>query len=162
MSNLQPIWPLTINGQQIKWQEFRTSYFAKLNDILNTPFMVPVSICGKAPDWYSGIQYKKLAPSWSIYSDWKFNHHDNEIYTKRFNEEILGKLDPKQVISELLERTDGKQPCLICYEKPMDFCHRHLVADWLNANGIIGFEVLFFTKREQTIKSPLESDNVHQ
>lgn len=25
---------------------------------------------------------------------------------------------------------------LICYEKPSDFCHRHLVADWLNKNGI--------------------------
>ena len=25
---------------------------------------------------------------------------------------------------------------LICYEKPTDFCHRHLVADWLNKNGI--------------------------
>ena len=24
---------------------------------------------------------------------------------------------------------------LVCYEKPSDFCHRHLVADWLNKNG---------------------------
>ena len=24
---------------------------------------------------------------------------------------------------------------LLCYEKPDDFCHRHLVADWLNKNG---------------------------
>ena len=23
-----------------------------------------------------------------------------------------------------------------CYEKPSDFCHRHLVADWLNKNGV--------------------------
>ena len=29
----------------------------------------------------------------------------------------------------------GKEICLICYEKPSDFCHRHLVADWLNKNG---------------------------
>ena len=26
---------------------------------------------------------------------------------------------------------------LICYEKPTDFCHRHLVADWFNKNGIL-------------------------
>lgn len=25
--------------------------------------------------------------------------------------------------------------CLVCYEKPCDFCHRHLVADWLNEHG---------------------------
>lgn len=30
----------------------------------------------------------------------------------------------------------GKEICLICYEKPSDFCHRHLVADWLNKNGV--------------------------
>lgn len=30
---------------------------------------------------------------------------------------------------------DGKDICLICYEKPNDFCHRHLVADWFRENG---------------------------
>jgi uncharacterized protein (DUF488 family) len=24
---------------------------------------------------------------------------------------------------------------LVCYEKPTDFCHRHLVADWLKEHG---------------------------
>lgn len=24
---------------------------------------------------------------------------------------------------------------LVCYEKPSDFCHRHLVAQWLSQNG---------------------------
>ena len=24
---------------------------------------------------------------------------------------------------------------LICYEKPSDFCHGHLVSDWLKENG---------------------------
>ena len=28
-----------------------------------------------------------------------------------------------------------KDVALVCYEKPSDFCHRHLVADWLNKNG---------------------------
>ena len=23
---------------------------------------------------------------------------------------------------------------LVCYEKPSDFCHRHLVAKWINEN----------------------------
>lgn len=25
---------------------------------------------------------------------------------------------------------------LVCYEKPADFCHRHLVADWMKQHGI--------------------------
>ena len=32
---------------------------------------------------------------------------------------------------------------LICYEKPTDFCHRHLVSDWLNKNGFKCDEYLF-------------------
>ena len=34
---------------------------------------------------------------------------------------------------------------LVCYEKPSDFCHRHLVADWFNKNGI---ECKEFTKED--------------
>lgn len=31
---------------------------------------------------------------------------------------------------------DGENDiALICYEKPSDFCHRHLVSEWLNQNG---------------------------
>lgn len=32
---------------------------------------------------------------------------------------------------------------LICYERPTDFCHRHLVSKWLNENHI---ECKEFTK----------------
>lgn len=30
---------------------------------------------------------------------------------------------------------DAKDIAVICYKKPSDFCHRHLVVDWLNENG---------------------------
>lgn len=36
---------------------------------------------------------------------------------------------------DLTEDMAGKKICLICFEKPTDFCHRHLVADWLTKNG---------------------------
>jgi hypothetical protein len=40
---------------------------------------------------------------------------------------VLSKLDPKQVAAEL----DG---CiLLCYEKDSTFCHRRIVAEWLEA-----------------------------
>lgn len=37
-----------------------TTYFAKLKSLPKD--IVPISICGKAPIWYSGIQYKKTCP----------------------------------------------------------------------------------------------------
>ena len=110
-----------------------TSYFANLKSL---PYdIVPVSICGKAPDWYKGFQYKKLAPKYEFFIRWKDNH-DNDYYTRCFNEYVLNKLDTGMVLSELKDMCSDKDIALICYEKPGDFCHRHLVADWLNQNGI--------------------------
>lgn len=123
-----------------------TSYFAKLKSLPED--VVPISICGKAPDWYKGLQYKKLAPKYDFFMKWKENH-DNDYYIKCFNEQVLNKLNVENVIQELDElmlnetmtldyKIDSKEVpkiALICYEKPSDFCHRHLVADWLNKNG---------------------------
>lgn len=110
-----------------------TSYFAKLNKL--PPNVVPISICGKAPAWYNGLQYKKLAPKYSFFSEWKKNG-DNNYYIEHFNDEVLSTLAPQTVYNELLKLSGGKDIVLICYEKPTDFCHRHLVAEWLTINGI--------------------------
>lgn len=113
-----------------------TSYFAKLKSLPEN--VIPISICGKAPDWYKGLQYKKLAPKYDLFMEWKKNH-DNDYYIKCFNEQVLNTLNVDNVVYELNEMCNGRfrdnDICLICYEKPSDFCHRHLVADWLNKNG---------------------------
>ena len=115
-----------------------TSYFAKLKSLPDN--IIPISICGKAPDWYKGLQYKKLAPKYDFFMKWKENHN-NDYYIKCFNEQVLDKLDILTVVRDLIGLTSanenivGKDFCLICYEKPSDFCHRHLVADWLNERG---------------------------
>ena len=113
-----------------------TSYFAKLKSLPDN--IVPISICGKAPDWYTGLQYKKLAPKWAFFKEWKENHN-NDFYIKCFNEQVLDKLNAEDVVMALSELAGFENRyndiCLICYEKPEDFCHRHLVADWLNRNG---------------------------
>ena len=119
-----------------------TSYFAKLKSLPDN--IIPISICGKAPDWYKGLQYKKLAPKYDFFIKWKENHN-NDYYIKCFNEQVLNKLYIYDVMRDLLELTNmtdrigiggGKDICLICYEKPDDFCHRHLVADWFGKYGI--------------------------
>jgi len=98
-----------------------------------------VSISAKVPDGFVGRQYKKLAPSWSIWKEW----HDSEdidkdeIYTERFENEILSKLNAKDVYDDL-----GDDAILLCYEGPGKFCHRHLVARWLERElGIIITEI---------------------
>lgn len=118
-----------------------TSYFAKLKNLPNN--IIPISICAKVPSWYEGLQYKKLAPKYDFFMKWKENH-DNDYYIKCFNEQVLNELNVLTVIKDLIdlipqdlisEQGLNKTICLVCYEKPSDFCHRHLVADWLNKNG---------------------------
>ena len=118
-----------------------TSYFAKLKSLPNN--IIPISICAKVPSWYEGLQYKKLAPKYDFFMKWKENH-DNDYYIKCFNEQVLNELNVLTVIKDLIdlipqdlisEHGLNKTICLVCYEKPSDFCHRHLVAEWLNKNG---------------------------
>ena len=117
-----------------------TSYFAKLKSLPKN--IIPISICGKAPDWYKGLKYKKLAPKYDFFMKWKENH-DNDYYVKCFKEQVLDKLDANDVISELADVSSGTNIALICYEKPGDFCHRHLVAEWLRSHGFKCEEFIF-------------------
>ena len=94
-----------------------TTYFAKLKSLPKD--IVPISICGKAPNSYNGLQYKKLAPKYDFFMKWKENH-DNDYYICCFDNQVLSVLNPTQVVAD---------------EKPTDFCHRHLVAEWLQKNG---------------------------
>ena len=113
-----------------------TSYFGKLKSLPDN--IVPISICGKAPNWYKGLEYKKLAPKYDFFMKWKENH-DNDYYIKCYNEQVLDELNVSDVIVELnnmINYDTNKDIALICYEKPGDFCHRHLVADWLKQHGL--------------------------
>lgn len=113
-----------------------TSYFAKITT-LEQYNIIPVSICGKAPDWYHGVQYKKLAPKYGFFMEYKKNH-DESYYTEHFRSEVLDKLDAAAVMKDLaalIPDIEHKEIALLCYEKPSDFCHRHLVAEWLVQNG---------------------------
>ena len=109
-----------------------TSYFAKMRKMPEN--LVTISICIVTPQWYKGKQYKKLAPRNNFFSAWKITH-DNHLYVEQYNREVLAHLDPHETVRELMELSGGKDIALMCYEKPTDFCHRHLVAQWLQKAG---------------------------
>ena len=67
-----------------------TSYFENINSLPS--HIIPIAICGKSPDWYNGLKYKKLAPKLSFFNIWK-ETHDNEYYTKNFNNKLLSILN---------------------------------------------------------------------
>ena len=94
-----------------------TSYFTKLKELENHN-IIPISICAKAPDWYKGLQYKKLAPKYGFFMNWKKNH-DNDYYIEHFQAEVLDGLDAATVVNELnylVPNVNGKNIALICYD----------------------------------------------
>ena len=110
----------------------KTSYYAKSAKDPNA-----VSIALSTPSWYKGREYKVLAPTYGMLSDYK-KTGDEVFYTSRYRNEILRILDPERVWREL-----GENAVLLCYEKSGKFCHRHLVSKWLSDSlGIVIEEVL--------------------
>jgi len=109
-----------------------TTYYANVRHLPKD--VMPISIAGKAPDGWKGLEYKKLAPKKWFFDEWK-KTGDNDFYVKNFKKEVLDKLNPKEVWEELRKLSGGAPFALVCYEKPTDFCHRHLVAEWLDKNG---------------------------
>ncbi|WP_141400996.1 SLOG family protein [Lacrimispora amygdalina] len=127
-----------------------TSYFANIRKL--PPTMIPISIAGKAPNGYKGIQYKILAPKIGFFTEWK-RIKDNDYYIKHFQDEVLSQLNPHKLVSELYRLSKGKDIVLCCYEKPEDFCHRHFVSDWLKKAGYEVEEWNSDLKREEIVVS---------
>lgn len=126
-------------------RQIYTSYFANLKNLPKD--IVPISICGKAPTGYNGLEYKKLAPKWWFFQEWKKNK-DNDFYVKHFTEEVLNKLNAFDVVTDLFKLAESTKIALVCYEKPGDFCHRHLVAEWIEL--ITQMEVKEYDTMENT------------
>lgn len=119
-----------------------TSYFANLKKIPSG--IIPVSIALFKPKWYNGFEFKKLAPSYATFKTENLNE-----YTKLYKM-CLSRLDPYEIQAELKNLSLGKDVALLCYEKPEDFCHRFLVAEWLSKNLFIEVKELMMPKVEQT------------
>lgn len=115
-----------------------TSYFANLKNVRS-----PLSISGRASDWYEGPQYKVLAPKYDFFLAYKNGEIDSAGYTKQFNKRVLAPLDPEEVYTSLITKY-GAEVTLLCYERPGEFCHRCLVADWFEKH--LGVKVLELKK----------------
>ena len=125
-----------------------TSYFGKLRKLPKN--VLPVAICAKIPDWYTGLQYTPLAPRYDLLMKWKDDHNEDD-YIQCFNNTTLSNLNIIRVLSDLhsllpedakasmlqfVWNSDEYHIALVCYEKAGDFCHRHIVANWLREYDI--------------------------
>lgn len=101
----------------------------------DTAGFVPIAICRYPPKWYRGLTYKALAPPTPLLNAWNGGAITAKGYIRVYESEVLNNLNPDVVVGELTKLADGHDIVLLCYEKTGDFCHRQLVADWLNRAG---------------------------
>ena len=101
----------------------KTGYFGKLKFYpKNLRFVSIARFC----KFWTGERYLTLAPLADM-----FGLNNPQEFKKQYSERVLAKLDPKKVYEELADAV------ILCYEKWDDiksgktFCHRRLVAEWL-------------------------------
>lgn len=103
-----------------------TSYFAKYRGENG------ISIARTQP-MKNGVPYYpemgRLRPPKWLLEDYKAGVVREDYFEQYYTHIVLKGLDPVEY-AKLLE---GK--VLLCWEKSSDFCHRHIVADWLRKAG---------------------------
>ncbi len=99
---------------------------------------------------FVGESKMSLAPKkdfWKIWHDniGNIDEEDNtRFYVREYYKNVLSKIDPKELYDSLKDET-----ILLCYENNTDFCHRHLVAFYLELFlGIKTSEVRVNSKRQ--------------
>lgn len=103
-----------------------TSYFGNLRK-LTQERIVPVSIARYPPKWYGGHSYTALAPTAYMLS----GSCSHEEYLSRYAE-LTWRMNAADVVKDLEQMSQGRDVALLCFEKPGQFCHRRLAADWLH------------------------------
>lgn len=107
-----------------------TSYYAK-----NGAHRQAVAISLFAPSFFRRRWYPKLAPTRRMIDELKDGIIDEVEYTTQYLQLLkLRQLSPQQIADDLEEGS-----ILCCYESSEKFCHRHIVAAWLErgANVVV-------------------------
>jgi len=117
-----------------------TSYFARVKHIKN-----PLSISRFPPRWYNGPTFASLAPPVDLLNAYKAGEASQIDYVKVFVSRVLGPLNARECYDYLVEN-HGEDVTLLCYEKPLDFCHRRIVAAWFKDQLDIDVKELTWNK----------------
>jgi hypothetical protein len=104
-----------------------TSYLAK-----NAKHPDAVAICAWVPRWFAGVKrYPLLAPEMSLVKLYKDGQLDQSEYTTEYFKTLKQRnVTAHQVVEDM---QDGA--IMLCFEKPGEFCHRRLVADWIETES---------------------------
>ena len=110
-----------------------TGYFAYTKKYIEQGLFT-ISIARYNPKWYEGYSEPYLAPSVDLLRRYK----SGLVTEKEFEEEYIRDLDNYILHFLLMNYPQAFKPkteiIFLCYEKPTDFCHRHILAKYITEN----------------------------
>ena len=116
-----------------------TSYFNKLKQLNGICY----AVCGGIPQFYQKLmqqnpqkfkRYIQFSPRKQWWYSWKKGQLTNDQFIEMYYSTVLDKININDVKKQLLSHDFDVY--LLCYEKSEDFCHRHIIRQWLNKNNV--------------------------
>jgi hypothetical protein len=136
-----------------------SGYFAAINKL---KYPNPISIALKSPEFFKGPVAHWLAPQSNWFWKWKnelnlkTNEEAIEKYSRLYFQTVLRNTTPMEIVTRLEKITSGEDCTIVCFEKPpaekiidinsliagKNFCHRHLITQFLRFNNIESYELI--------------------
>lgn len=91
---------------------------------------------GDSKSFVVPCKMEALAPSWKLLNDYRYGRINENQYIEQFVQK-LALIDPYKTVQTLGRLVKGSEPILMCHCNKSEFCHRHLVAEWLEQTGIV-------------------------
>lgn len=126
--------------------------------------LISISGDGGKEAGYKGPKFSLLAPKLSFWQKWHDNiglvseEMNNDYYITEYYRQVLLHLDPAYLVQQL------DNSVLLCYEESQQFCHRHIVAAWLELKtGLVIPEIkiennqIIVQDKPRTIKSKVRT-----
>ena len=114
-----------------------TGYYSKMKEYADLGLTL-LSISRTKPEFAkSCIDIPQLFPSDKILWDYKKGKIDEMEYTSKYLDQ-LNELGVDRIIKMI--QIFGDNVVLLCWESPEKFCHRHILADYINKNSNINVE----------------------
>lgn len=127
-----------------------TSYFGNAKALAKEDIKI-VSVARWQPRFMSvPVVMYDVAPT-----PWMVKQATREQYVDAYRQ-ILSELDAQEFISRLENMSGGADVALCCYEKPGDFCHRHMLAQYLTERT--GIQIMEFALAPKT-SEPTQKKN---
>ncbi len=113
--------------------EIFTSYYARAKSLEADRWLF-LQISQSSPSWWPNeylVKLKEVMPPWYLVTSIKVGAISEEEYRCQYLKYLEDTVDREALVNRLNKYLKYTNVVLLCYEKSADFCHRHILAEWL-------------------------------